>query len=58
KRIAHAAMETFLVLNGYEIEASVDEQERVILRVASGEAGREAFTEWLAAHIVPVAENR
>ena len=47
KRIGHAAMETFLVLNGYEIEAPVDEQERVILRVASGKMGREAFTQWL-----------
>ncbi len=53
KRIGHAAMETFLVLNGYEIEASVDEQEQVILQVASGEMGRKAFTEWLRAHIVP-----
>ncbi len=53
KRIGHAAMETFLVLNGYEIEASVDEQEWVILQVASGEMGREGFTEWLRAHMVP-----
>jgi death on curing protein len=30
KRIGHAAMETFLVLNRLEINASVDEQERVI----------------------------
>src|SRR5690242_19069572 len=29
KRVGHAAMETFLVLNGYEIHASVDEQEQV-----------------------------
>src|SRR5215510_4124205 len=28
KRVAHAAMEVFLVLNGHEIVASVDEQER------------------------------
>ncbi|RME81314.1 MAG: type II toxin-antitoxin system death-on-curing family toxin, partial [Caldilineae bacterium] len=53
KRLGHAAMETFLVLNGCEIEASVDEQEQVILQVASGDIGREAFTEWLRAHIVP-----
>jgi death-on-curing protein len=55
KRIGHAAMETFLVLNGYEIEAPVDEQERVILRVASGKMGREAFTRWLREHVVPRA---
>jgi death-on-curing family protein len=29
KRIAHAAMETFLVLNGFDIVAAVDEQERL-----------------------------
>jgi len=51
KRTGHAAMEVFLVLNGYEIEASVEEQERVILQVASGEIGRDAFTRWLQAHI-------
>lgn len=53
KRTGHAVMETFLVLNGYEIKASVDEQERVILQVAAGEMAREAFTEWLSKHIVP-----
>jgi death-on-curing protein len=51
KRAGHAAMEIFLVLNGYEIEASVEEQERVILQVASGEIEREAFTRWLQTHI-------
>ena len=29
KRIGHAAMEVFLMLNGFEISASVDEQERL-----------------------------
>jgi death-on-curing protein len=47
KRTGHAATETFLVLNGLEINASVDEQERVVLAIASGELGREAFVEWL-----------
>jgi death-on-curing protein len=50
KRTGHAAMEVFLILNGYEIEASTDEQERVILQVASGEMRREVFTEWLRTH--------
>lgn len=40
-------METFLVLNGREINASVEEQERVVLAIAAGELGREAFVEWL-----------
>jgi hypothetical protein len=47
KRTGHAATETFLVLNGMEINASVDEQERVVLAIASGELGRESFVEWL-----------
>lgn len=47
KRTGHAATETFLVLNGLEINASVDEQERVVLAISSGELGREAFVEWL-----------
>jgi len=45
-------METFLVLNGFEIAATVDEQEKIILQVASGELGRDEFTNWLRAHIV------
>ncbi|HEY2296039.1 MAG TPA: type II toxin-antitoxin system death-on-curing family toxin [Thermoanaerobaculia bacterium] len=47
KRIGHAAMETFLVLNGYEIQASVDDQEATILRLAAGELDRQTFTAWL-----------
>jgi death-on-curing protein len=57
KRIGHAAMETFLVLNGYEIDASVDEQEQVILAVAAGTMKREAFTGWLMVHIVSRADK-
>lgn len=52
KRAGHAAMETFLVLNDFEIKASADEQEKIILQVAAGEMKREAFTDWLRAHIV------
>lgn len=52
KRTGHAAMEVFLVLNGHEIEASVDEQEKIFLKVASGEMKREAFTEWLRSRFV------
>jgi len=52
KRVGHAAMEVFLVLNGYEIEAPVEEQEQVILDVAAGKMSRGAFTEWLEAHVV------
>lgn len=50
KRTGHAAMETFLILNGMEIIAAVDEQEQVVLALASGELKREGFYEWLKQH--------
>ncbi|WP_199320789.1 type II toxin-antitoxin system death-on-curing family toxin [Leptolyngbya sp. FACHB-261] len=53
KRTGHAALETFLILNGSEISVSIDEQEQIILSVASGVVGREEFTEWLRQHITP-----
>jgi death-on-curing protein len=56
KRTGHAAMETFLVLNGMEISASVDEQEQVILALASGNSRRESFVEWLKQHIKAVEQ--
>ena len=46
KRVAHAAMEVFLILNAYEIVASVDEQERLMLDLAAGKMTREQLTEW------------
>ena len=52
KRTAHAAMEMFLILNGYEIDAPIDEQEKIILQIASGELGREAWTAWLQSHVI------
>jgi death-on-curing protein len=51
KRIGHAAMETFLVLNGFEIEASVDEQEELVLKIASGKMNREGLAAWLQGHL-------
>jgi death-on-curing protein len=47
KRTGHAATETFLVLNGMAINASVDEQERMVLAIASGNLEREVFVKWL-----------
>jgi death-on-curing protein len=51
KRIGHAAMETFLLLNGWEISAHVDEQERLILLLASSKLTREELTEWLQSNV-------
>ncbi|MEI2822081.1 MAG: type II toxin-antitoxin system death-on-curing family toxin [Chitinophagaceae bacterium] len=55
KRAGHAAMEIFLMLNGFEISASVDEQVEIILGVASGKMSREVFTNWLQTHIVDLS---
>ncbi|MEM8560039.1 MAG: type II toxin-antitoxin system death-on-curing family toxin [Bacteroidota bacterium] len=52
KRIGHAAMEAFLMLNGYEIDADVDEQERLFLDVAAGRIERSALSGWIEAHMV------
>jgi death-on-curing protein len=52
KRIAHAAMEVFLIMNGMELRASVDDQERFMLALAAGDVSREALAGWLRAHSV------
>jgi len=57
KRVGHAGMETFLILNGFEIEASVDEQEPIILELASGELTREIFTAWLNDHVTHITSS-
>lgn len=51
KRVGHAVMETFLVLNGYELRATVEEAERIILDVASARCTREQLTAWLRTHL-------
>jgi death-on-curing protein len=57
KRIGHAAMETFLILNGFEIEASADEQEKIILNLADRKLDREEFTAWLNNHIIHITSS-
>jgi death-on-curing protein len=51
KRVGHAAMETFLVLNGFEIEGDVDAQEKLMLGLASGQISRADLLRWLQEHI-------
>lgn len=57
KRIGHAAMEAFLMLNGHEIAAGLDEQEEVILSLAAGKIDREQFTEWVRGHVKTITES-
>ncbi len=52
KRIGHAAMETFLMMNGFEMNADVDDSEAMILRLAASELDRQSFSAWVAAHII------
>lgn len=48
-------METFLVLNGFEIDAPVNDQERLMLDLAAGPVGRSDLIDWLRRHLKPLA---
>ena len=45
-------MEVFALLNGFEIIASVDEQEQIILNTAAGKLSQPDLTAWLRDHLV------
>ena len=47
KRIGHAAMEIFLLKNGYEIICEIDEQEKIVMSIADGTMGKEEYFKWL-----------
>src|SRR5213594_4058915 len=53
KRVGHAAMETFLVLDGFELSAGVEESERIMLALASGDLARDQLLRWVTTHIKP-----
>jgi death on curing protein len=55
KRTAHAAMEVFLLLNKFEIQASADDQEQMMLALAGGSLDRENLTVWLKQRIQPLS---
>lgn len=52
KRIGHAAMEVFLMLNGFELNASVGDSESVIMQLAASELERIPFVDWVIRHVV------
>jgi death on curing protein len=54
KRVGHAAMETFLVLNGSEVVATVEDQERLILNLAASRIERNQLVDWLSHHVQPI----
>jgi death-on-curing protein len=55
KRIGHAAMETFLVLNGFELVADIDDSERTILQLAGGKLTRDELLAWITDHLQPLS---
>src|SRR5437870_13107310 len=54
KRTGHAAMSTFLLLNGADVDATIDEQEQVMLDLAAGRLRRDQLAVWLNEHIKPI----
>ena len=52
KRIGHAAMEAFLILNGHELAAAVENSEKLIVGVASGSVSRTELELWVRQHMV------
>ena len=54
KRIGHASIEAMLMLNGFELSASVDDSEAMVLAVASGSASRDDLQKWIEDHLVPL----
>lgn len=51
KRVGHATMRLFLLRNGFRINASVDEQEAIILQLAARKLSHTEWTAWLQAHV-------
>jgi death on curing protein len=54
KRIGHAAMEIFLVINGWALAAGIDDAEQTILSLAAGNLQRDQLVAWISSHIRPV----
>jgi len=57
KRVGHAAIETMLILNGYEISQSIDDQEAFFLSLASGNVSRAALVIWIESNAVPTGSG-
>lgn len=47
KRTGHAALEAFLMLNGFELAATIDDAEGVVLAIATGQLTRDGLAEWV-----------
>ena len=51
KRVGHAALEAFLMLNGHELAASIGEGEAAILGGASGRWSQADLLAWVRLHL-------
>lgn len=56
KRTGYVAMETFLVLNGHELTATIDDAEHTMLKLAAGELSREELVAWIRRNLVALEE--
>jgi death-on-curing protein len=54
KRISLVALEVFLVLNGYRLDADDAQCVLIILSIASGAMGEDELARWIKRHIVQV----
>jgi death-on-curing protein len=53
KRVGHAAMEIFLALNGFELDATVEESETTMLTLAAGKLSRDQLSLWVRRNTKP-----
>jgi len=58
KRVGHAALAVFAALNGYELEAPIEESEAAILGVAAGRWSQADFVAWVRLHLQPIPQKR
>jgi len=57
KRVGYAAMRLLLDLNGWTIQAQVDDAEQIVLRLAAGQFSREQFNTWVHEHAAPKTQS-
>ena len=53
KRVAVVAAITFLEINGYTLDASIDEFEALVFGTAKGETPRDVVSEFFRSRVVP-----
>ena len=52
KRTGYVAMRSFLIYNGFDIEATQDEKYQFVINIASGKIRLEEIIEWLESHTI------